>query len=75
MIQWLALDRADGLDLLTWMENSDFTPVNENTVKHIATFVIRILNKVHQHGFAHKDIKLENVRIFSESSSNFLGRF
>jgi len=58
---WLALDRADGLDLLTWMEDSDFTPVSESTVKHIATFVIRILNKVHQHGFAHKDIKLENI--------------
>jgi len=64
---WLALDRADGQDLLTWMENTDFQAIPEKTVRHIATFVVRILHKVHQTGFAHKDIKLENI-IYNETS-------
>jgi len=58
---WLVFDRADGIDLLTFMENSDFEPTPENVVRHIATHVIRILSKVHQAGFAHKDLKLENI--------------
>lgn len=61
-MQWLVFDRADGIDLLTFMENSDFQSTPENVVRHIATHVIRILSKVHQAGFAHKDLKLENVR-------------
>jgi len=58
---WLALDCVEGNDLLTWMENSDFSPVPEKMVKHIATHIVRILHRVHNAGFAHKDIKLENI--------------
>lgn len=58
---WLIFDRADGQDLLSWMENDDFQSPPETVVRHIATHLIRILYKVHQAGFAHKDIKLENI--------------
>jgi len=64
---WLAIDRAEGHDLLTWMEAGDFQPIPEKTVRHIATHIVRILHRVHQHGFAHKDIKLENI-IFDDKT-------
>jgi len=58
---WLVFDVAEGQDLLTWMEADNFRPAPEKTVRHIAMQIVRILCRVHQTGFAHKDIKLENI--------------
>jgi len=58
---WLVFDHAEGVDLLTWMEEYDFEPVPDVTVRQIAGQLITTLSNVHEKGVAHKDIKLENL--------------
>jgi len=58
---WLIFDYAKGVDLLTWMEQYDFTPVPEITVQEIALQLVTTMQLVHSRGVAHKDIKLENI--------------
>jgi len=43
-------------------------PITENQIKTILTQILEALNRVHQHGFVHRDIKLENFRYASPDS-------
>lgn len=43
------------------MEDFNFEPVEEHTVRQIALQIIHTLDHVHSRGISHKDIKLENL--------------
>jgi len=63
---YLISEYFDGSTLYEWMEKREFKPVDEALTKKILRQIIEPLLYCHQSGFAHRDIKLENIMINSE---------
>jgi len=60
---WLVMELVDGVELLTLMENRQYTPLPEPLVKYIFAQVVSALAYAHRQGVAHLDIKLDNVMV------------
>eukprot|EP01117_Protostelium_nocturnum_P004532 TRINITY_DN1635_c0_g1_i1.p1 TRINITY_DN1635_c0_g1~~TRINITY_DN1635_c0_g1_i1.p1 ORF type:complete len:322 (-),score=73.84 TRINITY_DN1635_c0_g1_i1:37-1002(-) len=60
---WLVFDLVNGVDLLEWMDQTNFAPVEESKAKEVFKQLVRILSECHSSGVANKDIKLENIMI------------
>lgn len=59
---WYVMPR--GNTLCNTLEKENFRDINERI--KIATIIIKILNQVHDLGFAHRDLKLENILVINE---------
>ncbi|PRP86403.1 hypothetical protein PROFUN_05322 [Planoprotostelium fungivorum] len=58
---WLVFERAPGMDLFQHLEQRQFKPFDERTARHIIRQTATILQQIHAHGCAHRDVKLENI--------------
>lgn len=59
--KYLMMEYIEGLDLFTWMRNTNFTPISEKKAKIIIKQVLKGLDFCHTNGIIHRDIKLENL--------------
>ncbi|PRP79393.1 CAMK family protein kinase [Planoprotostelium fungivorum] len=60
---YLVFDRVRGGDLFALMEHNGFRPLPEFMVLRILRSVVNTLVHCHNHGVAHRDIKLENILV------------
>jgi len=62
---YLVFDRLRGGDLFQLMERREFVPLPEAVIRSIMNRVLRTLVHAHNHGVAHRDVKLENIVVDS----------
>lgn len=58
---YLVFDFVTGTELFSFMESSGFAPIPEKTSKKLFKQLIEAVAHAHEHGIAHRDLKLENI--------------
>lgn len=58
---YLVFDYVNGTELYTFMEDTEFAPIPEKTAKKLFKQLINAVAFSHEHGIAHRDLKLENI--------------
>jgi len=58
---YLVFDRVKGCDLFQLMEQREFSPLPEAVIRRIMQTLLPSLVHCHNHGVAHRDVKLENI--------------
>eukprot|EP01117_Protostelium_nocturnum_P005459 TRINITY_DN1977_c0_g1_i1.p1 TRINITY_DN1977_c0_g1~~TRINITY_DN1977_c0_g1_i1.p1 ORF type:complete len:320 (-),score=37.36 TRINITY_DN1977_c0_g1_i1:95-1054(-) len=60
---WLIFDFVHGMDLLSFIQSSEYVPFQDPSERRIFKDIAEILLEVHSKGIAHKDLKCENIII------------
>lgn len=64
---YLVFNYIEGIDLFDWISTYPEHEAAEDDLKPVAQQIVRALAYCHENGVAHRDIKLENVRINPET--------
>jgi len=69
---YVVFEYIDGSDLYTFMEKTDFKPLEDVKVKQIFSQIVDSLIYCHKNRVAHRDIKLDNVLVDSHGKTKLI---
>jgi len=69
---YLVMEYFPGQDLFSQLEDRDYKPFRECEAKAIFSQVMEALAHCHEHGIAHRDIKLENILMDKQGRSRLI---